>query len=238
MSAALQLASRAQRGQSVRQSSTLSMGLPAGRRTMAGRVRWYAVASEEGREDAQAARLLKLIPHDVLHDAFVLRREKWEKHAGAWITVNKPIYRGYLFVASPDAVALNDALARLSFPVRVAGSQGRGYLPLDPAAQAWFAAAMDGRHTIRSSTAVVVDGAVRVLEGPLTGQEERICHVDRRRRACTVRIGHADSAFEESMPLDIPFKGTGEEYAAWCTASPVPVSSSVRGPGERCADCV
>lgn len=235
---ALQPAVHAQRSASVRQFSTLAVSLPVGRRTTAGQVRWYAVASEEGREDAQAARLLKLVPRDVLHDAFVLRREKWEKHAGAWITVSKPIYRGYLFLASPDAVALNDALARLSFPVRVAGSQGRSYLPLDPAAQAWFAAAMDGRHMIRSSAAVVVDGAVRVLEGPLTGQEERIRHVDRRRRACTVRIGHADSAFEESMPLDVPFKGTGEEYAAWCAGASVPVSSSVRGPGERRAVCV
>lgn len=222
MCASLQLAVPAPREAPVRRSPMIATGLPAGRRTTAGRVCWYAVASDEGREDAEAARLLKLIPRDVLCDAFVLRREKWEKHAGVWNTVSKPVYRGYLFLASPDAVALNDALAHLSFPVRVAGVQGRGYLPLDPAAQAWFAAAMDRCHVIRSSLAVVVDGAVRVLEGPLAGQEARICRVDRRRRACTVRIGHADGAFEESMPLDIPFKGTGEEYAVWCAEASAP----------------
>lgn len=205
----------------------LAMGLPAGRRSPSGRMRWYAACADEGREQAVADRLLGLVSREVLSDAFVLRREKWEKHSGSWGVVEKPLYRGYLFLASPDAPALVDALSHLSFPVRLAGGQGRGYLPLDPAAQAWFSAAMDSRHVIRSSTAVMVDGRLWVLDGPLVGQETSIGDVDRRRRTCLVRIGHADGAFEELMPLDIPFKGTAEVYADWLVAGGCPDFSNV-----------
>ena len=71
---------------------------------------------------------------------------------------------------------------------------------------AWYAAAMDASHVIRSSTAVIVDGVLRVQSGPLVGQEPRISKVDRHRRRCQVLVGEGDTAFTEQAPIDVPFK--------------------------------
>lgn len=93
----------------------------------------------------------------------------------------------------------------VSVQAELAGADGRSWMPLAPDAQEWFERCMDEGHVLRSSTAVIVDGVLRVVEGPLVGQEQRVRKVDRHRRRCEVSLGW-DGAFTEQMPLDVPFK--------------------------------
>ena len=105
-----------------------------------------------------------------------------------------------------DAAGLAKAIAGLTLPVELVGTDVRSWAPLADEAAAWYAAAMDGSHVIRSSTAVIVDGVLHVQSGPLVGQEPRISKVDRHRRRCQVRVGDGDAAFTEQAPIDVPFK--------------------------------
>ena len=73
-------------------------------------------------------------------------------------------------------------------------------------AQEWFEASMDADHVLRSSMAHIVEGELRVLAGPLMGQERRVRKIDRHRRRCLVDVCDADGGFVEQMPLDVPFK--------------------------------
>ena len=59
---------------------------------------------------------------------------------------------------------------------------------------------------LRSSMAHIVEGELRVLAGPLMGQERRVRKIDRHRRRCLVDVCDADGGFVEQMPLDVPFK--------------------------------
>ncbi len=189
-----------------RRGARMAMGLPCGRRTPAGRVRWYLLRVPEGREQDSCDRLLRLVPKDLLDDAFVPQKERWIKRGGMWSLGAAPMYRGYAFALSRDAAGLAKALAGLSVPAELAGTEQRAWLPLADEAAAWFAQSMDARHVIRSSTAEIRDGVLRVLEGPLAGQEARISRIDRHRRRCLVSVGDADGGFTESMPIDVPHK--------------------------------
>lgn len=189
-----------------RRGACMAMGLPCGRRTPAGRVRWYLLRVPEGREQDSCDRLLRLIPKDILDDAFVPQKERWIKRDGMWSLSAAPMYRGYAFALSRDAAGLAKALAGLSVPAELAGTEQRAWLPLADEAAAWFAQSMDARHVIRSSTAEIHDGVLRVLDGPLAGQEARISRIDRHRRRCLVSVGDADGGFTESMPIDVPHK--------------------------------
>ena len=186
---------------SAARGGSLAAGLPMGRRTPRGRERWYLLRMPEGREATICAELKRLLPGSVLKDAFVLRKERWMKRAGVWF-----LYRGYAFAISSDAAGLAKAIAGLTLPVELVGTDVRSWAPLADEAAAWYAAAMDGSHVIRSSTAVIVDGVLHVQSGPLVGQESRISKVDRHRRRCLVDVCDADGGFVEQMPLDIPFK--------------------------------
>ena len=191
---------------SAARGGSLAAGLPMGRRTPRGRERWYLLRMPEGREATICAELKRLLPGSVLKDAFVLRKERWMKRAGVWFLEPVNMYRGYAFAVSPDAAGLAKAIAGLTLPVELVGTDVRSWAPLADEAAAWYAAAMDASHVIRSSTAVIVDGVLHVQSGPLIGQEERISKVDRHRRRCQVRVGDGDAAFTEQAPIDVPFK--------------------------------
>lgn len=180
--------------------------LPFGRRTPKGRERWYLLRVPEGREAATCAELKRLVPGDLLKDAFALRKERWFKRAGEWSLVPVDMYRGYAFAVSPDAAGLARALTRLTLPVALVGTESRSWAPLADEVASWYASVADEGHVIRSSTAVIVDGVLHVTEGPLVGQEARISKVDRHRRRCTVRVAYGDGGFAEQAALDVPFK--------------------------------
>lgn len=181
-------------------------GLPVGRRSPKGRERWYLMRMPQGQEARLCAELKRLIPSDVLKDAFVLRKERWMKRQGRWFLQPVSMYRGYAFAVSSDAAGLAKAIGRLTLPVELVGSESRTWAPLDDEVAAWYAGAADGRHVIRNSTAVIVDGVLHVQSGPLVGQEPRISKIDRHRRRCTVRVVDGDGGFTEQAPIDVPFK--------------------------------
>lgn len=183
--------------------------IPYGRRTPRGKLRWYLVCVPEGREQATCDAVRALVPTPTLADAFVLRKERWMKRGGAWFRQEKLAYTGCFFAATRDVVALDRALVRLSFPARVMGAEGQAWTPLSDEAKAWYTAAMDKAHVLRSSTGCMVDGVLRIASGPLMGQEERIVQVNRHKRFCRVRVCDADGGFVESMPLDVVPEGGG-----------------------------
>lgn len=180
--------------------------LQLGKRSSKGRLRWYLLRMPEGREATLCSELKRLLPDDVLADAFVPRKERWMKRQGRWFLEPVSMYRGYAFAISPDAAGLAKALSRLTLPVELVGTEARSWAPLADEAAAWYAAAMDGGHVIRNSTAAIVDGVLRVRSGPLVGQEARISKVDRHRRCCQVLVGEGGSAFTELAPMDVPSK--------------------------------
>lgn len=184
----------------------LPVGFPQGGRPPCRSLRWYLVHVPEGMEQSTADKVKKLIPPALLEDAFVISKERWVKRDGSWSKQVKPLYPEYFLVATRDVAALDKALSKLSFHVRVAGSEARAYQPMAKEAQAWLQASMDENHVLRSSTAEVVGGELHVLEGPLAGQEPRVVRYDRRKRYALVDVGSTDGGFVEALPLDIPFK--------------------------------
>ena len=189
-----------------KRAAVAAAGLPLGRRTPKGRERWYLLRVPEGREAATCAELKRLVPGDLLKDAFALRKERWFKRAGEWSLVPVDMYRGYAFAVSPDAAGLARALSRLTLSAALVGTESRSWAPLADEVASWYASVADEGHVIRSSTAVIVDGVLHVTEGPLMGQEARISKVDRHRRRCTVCVAAGDGGFAEQAAIDVPFK--------------------------------
>ncbi len=186
--------------------AALPLGLPAGRRSPRGRLRWYVLRVPEGRERATCERLLRVLPRAVLADAFALRKERWFKRGGVWRLDTVPAYRGTALAQTSDVRALAKALAGLTFPAELAGAFGASYMPLSDEAAAWLVGAAGPEHVLRNSVAVIEGGVLRVERGPLVGQEARVSRVDRHRRRCLVRVTDADGGFTECMPLDVPRK--------------------------------
>lgn len=188
------------------QSSLTVAGLPGGHRVPQGNMRWYLVHTPAGMEQSTCKRLLKLIPGDLLTDAFTLHKERWEKRGGVWSIRRIQMYPEYFFAVSRDVQGLNSALQKLSFHVDLVGSAERSVMPLSEDARAFFEGVSRPDHVIRSSTGVIEGGALRVTEGPLVGCEHLITKVDRHKRRCWVSVGEPGGGFLELLPLEVPKK--------------------------------
>lgn len=180
-------------------------GMPIGRRTPRGTKRWYLVHAP-GREQVTCEKVKKLVPPELLDDAFVMQKERIRKRDGKWVTYTVPMYQDYFFVVTKDVSALDKELSKLSFPARIAKGEGRHYAPMAQEAQSWYERMMDDTHTIRTSTAVIVDGELRIQDGPMVGQEECVTKIVRHKSMCAVAVGEGGSTFSEFVPFAVPFK--------------------------------
>jgi hypothetical protein len=148
----------------------------------------------------------KIISRDLLEDAFVMRRERVKKYHGEWLTSTTLMYPEYFFVVTRDVNALDKELSKLSFPAHIAKGDGRYFAPMAEEAQEWYEQMMDADHTIRTSTAVIVDGELRIQNGPMVGQEARVTKIMRSKSVCTVAVGEGGSGFTECVPFVVPSK--------------------------------
>lgn len=186
--------------------------LPLGRKVPRGRLRWYFVACTEGEEARTCRKARRIVPSDLLQDAFVPLAECAIKRQGSWGTRLCSVFDGYFVAATTDAPELAQQLARLTFPAHMAGAVGRGFAPMDEDAERFLAAHMDDMHVVRMSEGEVTHGELHVLSGPLVGCEERIRHIDRNERLAQVRVGStaAGEGFALTLPLSVTVKQTRE----------------------------
>ena len=159
-----------------------------------------------GKERETCEKVRRIIPHELMQDAFVMQKEFWFKRDGAWSLQTKPMYKEYFFVATRDAALLDKALAQLSFGCRIAGSKERAYAPMPDDAQDWYRSVLDDNGVVRNSVARIEDGVLHIEQGPLVGQEARVKKIDRHKRWCLVDVGEGDFAFRELLALDVPSK--------------------------------
>lgn len=134
-----------------------------------GRVRWYLVHTPNGKERETCEKVRRIIPHELMQDAFVMQKEFWFKRDGAWSLQTKPMYKEYFFLATRDAAMLDKALAQLSFGCRIAGSKERAYAPMPDDAQDWYRSVLDDDGVVRNSIARIEDGVLHIEQGPLGG---------------------------------------------------------------------
>ncbi|MBR1829640.1 MAG: hypothetical protein IJ781_09060 [Atopobiaceae bacterium] len=185
---------------------TTVAGMPVGRRTPRGRKRWYLAHTYEGREEKACEKVRKIIPSELLEDAFVMRREQVKKVHGEWVTLTRLMYPEYFVVVTKDVAALDKELRKLTFGVQIARGDTEHFAPMADEACAWYERMMDANHTIRTSTAHIVNGELQIKDGPLMGQESRVTSINRRKCFCTVAVTDGGGGFTEAVPMVVPFK--------------------------------
>ena len=172
------------------------------------RANWYVAQVREGHEEAAARRCLKLINSEVLSDCFVPRREVIMKRCGVWSIEERNLFRGYVFMVSPDGRALSKALSQTSVHAKLIGAFDNrgGYAALEPEVQLFFEQTLDGGHVLRASEGRIENKQLFVEQGPLVGRERLIEKIDRHKSTAFLRLGDASNAFLLKAGLSVPVK--------------------------------
>lgn len=168
---------------------------------------WHLLSVAEDHEQAVCDRLIRLVPEGLVQEAFVPRRERFMKKEGRWSLRVLPLWRGYVVVVTHDSEALAKALVRAGVSASPVGMTAEGWAPLVHEVQEWLETVLDASHVARASVGSIDDDGLRVVFGPLAGQEDRVVKIDRHRRQCWVRVCGVDMP----MPLEVPLKVGGQK---------------------------
>ena len=136
-----------------------------------GRVRWYLVHTPNGKERETCEKVRRIIPHELMQDAFVMQKEFWFKRDDARSLQSKPMYKEYFFVATRDAALLDKALAHLSFAAALPAAGSGPMRPCRTMRRTGIAACSTTMAWCATASQRIEDGVLHIEQGPLVGQE-------------------------------------------------------------------
>lgn len=166
----------------------------------------YVARVHEGREEASARALINLIESDVLAGCFVPWTERLYKRSGRWVSAERLLYPGYVFVSTTAPRNLDRRMRALSIPVQLVGRQRTRYIPLSDTEEKWFGSVLDSSHTLRASTGVIQSGKLEITQGPLKGYESRVKKINRHKALALVELAMPDKPVLVKASLLVPHK--------------------------------
>ena len=137
-------------------------------------------------------RVCELLEHHVgagvIEECFCPAYATQRKVKGEWQECQTLLFPGYVIVVTRDATELKARLGGVTEFTRLLSLGGR-FTALTGAERAWICAyTQQGERVMPMSMAVMEGDQVRVVQGPLLGQEALIDHVDRRRSTAYIEF--------------------------------------------------
>lgn len=151
------------------------------------RLIWYLIKTDEGREESLLQACRNHFSAGLLHEAFTFSYEKMMRYGGAWHTVRKVMFPGYVFLETFKPESFIKAIKRYE-PVLELLKNGEETLAVTNEEERFLNKFCTEEHLLRMSFGIVKDGRFSVEKGPLKGHEELICKVDRHKRAAMVKF--------------------------------------------------
>lgn len=161
-----------------------SKGGPSG----SARSKWYVVQVVSGKEHRVCELLEHHVGAGVIEECFCPAYATQRKVKGEWQECQTLLFPGYVIVVTRDATELKARLGGVTEFTRLLSLGGR-FTALTGAERAWICAyTQQGERVMPMSMAVMEGDQVRVVQGPLLGQEALIDHVDRRRSTAYIEF--------------------------------------------------
>lgn len=143
----------------------------------------YVLQVPGGRERATCDLLQKMLGDELVGECLVPLFESMRRVRGEWHRDQRRLFPGYVFLTTPDIVRVVQRLRELPFFARVIGGHDERYVPLSAEEVAWLQALTNVEtHTVEFSQGVIEGDEVKVIKGPLRGQEAKIRKIDRHKR--------------------------------------------------------
>lgn len=151
---------------------------------------WYVVQVMVGTEDNIRIQCEKTIGADIMERCFIPYAENIRKLAGEYRILQKPLFPGYLFMVSDNAVKLFYELKHVIGFSNLLRCE-EDILSLTPEEVKFLLRLGGEEQFVEMSEGVIRDGKIWIYKGPLMGLEEKIVKIDRHKRKAWIvaRVG-------------------------------------------------
>ena len=148
---------------------------------------WYVVQVRTGTEERIRRQCCQYIPENVLKQCFIPYYEVQKHIRGQWVTQQRVLFPGYVFVITDEMVELHRNLKQVTGLTKLLGI-GDEIVPLTEE-EVTFLLSMGGEEQIVTmSEGIIEKNRVKVLEGPLQGKEGMIRKIDRHKRKAWLEV--------------------------------------------------
>lgn len=163
---------------------------------------WYVVQVRTGTEERIKIQCAKVIDQTVLEQCFIPHYLEKKRYQGAWHTEENILFPGYVFLVSQRLPELYKNLRRVVGLTKLLGT-GKEIVPLTDEETSFLQKMGADEYAIEISRGIMINGAVSITEGPLTGMEGYIRKIDRHKRKAWLEIVMFGRTMEMEVGLEI-----------------------------------
>lgn len=164
---------------------------------------WYAVQVISGEEEKVKLFSEKLLKEEIEFDCLIPKYETMMKYAGRWHKKTKPLFPGYVFFITEQAVKLFFAFKKIPKLTKMM-LEDREVIDIHPKEVKLLKhfLVLD-EDTVPMSTGYIEGDKVIVTDGPMAGYEGHITYVNRHKRIATLAVEMFGRKTEITLGLEL-----------------------------------
>lgn len=148
---------------------------------------WYVIQVRTGSEESISKQCRRLISSEIMEQCFIPRYEERKKIRGSWITEKKILFPGYVFIVTESVESFYKCLQQVIGLTKLLGS-GDDIVPLTDREVAFLKRMGGEKQVVEMSEGIIEGGKVRIISGPLQGQEALIRKIDRHKKKAWIEV--------------------------------------------------
>lgn len=148
---------------------------------------WYVIFCKTGQEETIIRSCKKNLSKQALEDAFQFSYERMKKYLGQWHVDTYRMFPNYVFLKTSRPELLSEELKQYREITNILESDGF-LMGIEPEEERMIHELCGEEHHLGISRGIIQDGALRVLDGPLTGCEPLIRKIDLHKRIAVLDL--------------------------------------------------
>lgn len=152
---------------------------------------WYVIQVYSGREKYCEELIRNHVEKQLMDECRIPRYLEPRKKDGIWISEERILFPGYLFIKSSHIEDLFFQLKRVPRMTKILRME-EAFIPLNAAEEAFILQFTNEDQIVEVSKGVIQNKKVKVLSGPLVGYEGFIRKVDRHKRHAWLNISFGE----------------------------------------------
>lgn len=173
---------------------------------MIGDTNWYVIHVSTGCEHKLRDMIVKQLEQTNIpyEDCFVPTIEFVQKVNQKYVTKEKPMFPGYLFlICTPEQIGeVATSLKQVMGFTKILG-ESQTFIPLYPQEVEFLLGFSDDNHNVGLSCGFIENDKITVTQGPLLGKEGLIKKINRHKRIAEVELLFMGRTTKVQVPLEI-----------------------------------
>ncbi len=163
---------------------------------------WYVLWIENGKEYEVKERLISVLPKKDYEKIIVPYKNMPKRIAGKWFTTKEKLFAGYIFIVTEDPNKIVPYLEKFSGFVTFL-KVGKDISPIFKEEVDFLTTLMGDNEEADLSKGIINGDILKIISGPLVGQEAKVKKIDRHKRKAVVVTELLGRCIEVTVGLEI-----------------------------------